>query len=102
MKRAAQSPACSDIGHKVLYFADDNDEYGQEASVVGGYQMYRVTHAEGIYGKSDGDRVSYRFGYVIRLDDEDRSFFVAAHQLTRDDCEPAHLCLVTPSHHMTS
>jgi hypothetical protein len=64
--------------------------------------MYLVKDDDGAFIKSNGQRADYRFGYAIQTDDDDDWLFVAAHRLTRDDCAPAHLCLVTPSHHTTS
>ena len=91
--RAAQSPACFDVGDAVLYFSDDA-EYGQKATIVGGYEMYSVTCEDGPYMDSKGQRLEYKRGYAIKCNGSDHRFFCPAHCLTGDDCEPAYLRLV--------
>lgn len=92
-KRAAQSPACFDVGDAVLYFCDDA-EYGQKATIVGGYDMYAVTGDDGPFIDGKGQRLEYKRGYAIKCNGSDHRFFCPAHCLTRDDCKPAYLCLV--------
>lgn len=93
-KRAAQSPACFDVGDKALFFEDD-DEYGAEVTVVEPYAMYSVLSDTGAYiSAKDGKRVNYQYGYVVKQKGSEHSFFALACQLTHDDCKPAHLCLV--------
>jgi hypothetical protein len=79
-----------------LYFSDEDEEYGQEATIVSGYRIYCVGPSDdGPYINAKGTRCSYRPGYVVIIKGTENRFFCAAHHLTRDDCEPAHLCLVT-------
>lgn len=92
-KRAIQSPACFDVGDKALFFEDD-DEFGAEVTVVEAYAMYSVRSKTGAYVAEDGARFNYQFGYVVKRKVDAQSFFVLPCQLTRDDCKPAHLCLV--------
>ena len=92
-KRAAASPACFEVGDTVLYFYDA-DEYGEQATIVGGYKMYVVLSDNGPHISDDGKRVEYRYGYMVKTKGLVGEFFVSAHRLTRDDCRPAHLCLV--------
>lgn len=93
-KRAAQSPACFDVGDKALYFKEDDDEYGVEVTIVQPYAMYSVLTEDGAYIAENGKRVNYMFGYVIKHESGDRPFFGRACKLTRDDGKPAHLRLV--------
>lgn len=64
-RRAAQSPACFDVGDKTLYFKDD-DEYGTEVIVVQAYGLYSVLDEAGAYlSAQDGKRINYQSGYVV-------------------------------------
>ena len=94
-KRVVLSSACFDVGDSVLYFLDDEEEYGQEATIVDGYGMFNVKNDEGgHYVNDEGRRFDYRCGYAIKYKGSENRFFALPHQLTRDDCKPAHLCLV--------
>lgn len=92
-KRVAQSPACFDVGDTALYFSDDA-EYGQKVTIVGGYELYCVACEDGPYMDSNGQRLKYKRGYVIKRHGSDHLFFCRAYCLTGDDCKPAYLCLV--------
>lgn len=93
-KRASQSPACFALGDTVLYFADDDEEYGAQVNIVQAYGLYVVSDDSGAYIAADGGRVSYQSGYVVGRKGSERTFFARARQLTRDDCKPAYLFLV--------
>ena len=43
----------------------------------------------------DGTRMSWLYGYAIRRDDDGSESFCFAHCLTRHDCRPTHLVLVS-------
>jgi len=92
MKRASATPARLEVGDRVLYFF--GNKAGVEACIVKDYRMYSVKYEDGHYISDDGKRRDYRYGYVIRVKDSSEDFFTEAHTLTRDDCKPAHLCLV--------
>ncbi len=94
-KRAAESPARFQVGDTALYFNQDN-EYGQRATVVGEYKLWQVATEFGPYINDKGERSEYKPGYVIQTPSDERCF-VPAHALTRDDCQPAHICLVAPA-----
>jgi hypothetical protein len=91
-QRMTESPARLSVGERVLCF-DDRSEYGFDVEVVKGYNFYSVASAQGSFVQDNGKRLDYQFGYVVKRGDE--QFFVAPHQLTREDCKPSHLRLVT-------
>jgi hypothetical protein len=93
-KRAAQSPACFEVGDKALVFYG-NDEYGTDVVVTDGYDLYCVMDKEGRFvSAKSGERVKYQFGYGVKEVHRDRSYFVAPYELMREDCKPSHLLLV--------
>ena len=92
-KRAAQSPACFEVGDTVLYFAAD-DDYGSEVRIVHAYGMYCVGDDAGAFISASGHRVMYQSGYLVRVEGSESDYFAKACELTRGDCKPAHLCLV--------
>lgn len=95
-ERAAHSPARFKLGEVALYFyKNDEDEYGEKVRIVGDYKMRRVAQEDGHYVDDTGAQFEYKPGYSIMLmSDPGSSFFSPAHQLTRDDCTPSHMCLV--------
>lgn len=92
-RRQAAASASLTVGNRVIYFRD-GDEYGQEATIAGDYQMYSVYDDAGPYINRDDRRIAYQYGYIIKIKGSDQTFFVRAYQLTRDDCKPSHLRLV--------
>ncbi len=91
-QRMAESPARLEVGERVLCFTDWS-EYGSEAEVVQGYGLYGVVSKQGAFVRDDGKRIDYQYGYVISKGGE--RFFIEPHKLTREDCKPSHLRLVT-------
>ncbi len=95
-QRAAASPARFEVGDSVLYFENDDDEYGEEVAIVNGYGMYRCSSRDGAYINDQGERADYRRCYGVAFKDSgDSRFYALAHQLTRADCKPSYLRLVT-------
>ncbi len=95
-QRAVASSARFNVGDAVLYFENDDDEYGQEVIIVDDYRVYRCLHKDGSYINDSGVRADYRSAYTIAFKDSiDAPFLALAHQLTRDDCKPSYLRLVT-------
>lgn len=92
-RRQAAASARFEVGDRAIYFRD-SEEYGREATIVEGYQMYTVQTEDGPYIARDEKRVDYRRGYIIKLKGKDDMFFAHAYELTRDDCKPSHLRLV--------
>lgn len=75
--------------------ADDCEEYGTQVIVVQTYRLYAVLNDAGAYpSAAAGKRINYQSGYVVGRKGSEHTFFARACQLTRDDCKPAHLCLV--------
>lgn len=91
-RRLHDSPARFAVGEPCLYFRDEGTEYGAEATVVGGYDLYTVLG--GPYIDAEGERFSFMYGYLIALKGCKDTFICCAHQLTRDDCRPSHIRLV--------
>lgn len=91
-RRQVAASACLHVGDRVLYFGP-TDEYGHEATIDEGYQMFAVEDGDGPYIDRDGKRLEYRYGYTIKFKGSDIRHFVPAHSITRDDCKPAHLRL---------
>lgn len=87
-----ESPARLQIGERVLYFGSDG-ETGREVVVIDSYDIYGVREETGSFITADGRRIAYRYGY--RVVEGDQKYFAEPHQLTRDDCKPSHLRLVS-------
>lgn len=92
-RRILDSSARFSVGQKVLYFPDGED-YGSEVVIAKPYGLYSVLRDEGHYVQTEGTRVDYCYGYVVREPRDERTWFVRPYQLTLDDCRPAHLRLV--------
>lgn len=93
-RQQVAASACFSVGERVLYF-DPRDEYGFEATIAGEYRMRCVLSDDGSYITRDDQRIEYRPGYVIKLKGADIASFAPAYALTRDDCKPSHLRLVS-------
>ncbi len=91
-QRMAESPARLEVGDHVLCFYDDS-EYGRKCVVVEGYGLYSIRRADGAFITRDGERIDYAYGYVIEVQGEQS--FASPHRLTREDCKPSHLRLVS-------
>lgn len=88
------SPARLNVGDAVLEFYGNN-ECGIPARISRGYGLYSVDHPDGVFIRTDGTRMSWLYGYAIRRDDDGSESFCFAHCLTRHDCRPTHLVLVS-------
>lgn len=93
-RRLDGSTARFAVGDECLYF-DNEDEYGREAKIIEGYRLYSVRADDGPYVKATGQRISYMYGYVIQLKGHEHTFFCRPFNLTRDDCQPSYLYLVS-------
>lgn len=91
-RRMTESPARLAVGERLLCF-EDRAEYGFPVEVAEGYALYAVATDRGAFVRDDGKRIDYRYGYIVK--EGDHLLFAEAHRLTRDDCKPSHLRLVT-------
>ena len=97
--RLLDSPARLEIGERVFCFFD-GDESGVLSVIVAGYGLHCVSSSAGPYVQKGGQRVNYAYGYVVEIVGERGTFLCRPYQLTREDCEPSHIRLVTarPKH----
>lgn len=93
-QRMAESLARFVVGDKVLVFRRRSDQ-GELAIVTGGFDLYHCKSADGEFIDRGGIRGSYRHGYLIRVFNTRDECFCPPHQLTREDCKPSHLRLVS-------
>lgn len=93
--RLSTTPAQFSVGDECLFFHDDDEEYGHKCKIVGGYDVYFVSCDSGRFLRPDGQRGDYRYGYRVTFEGDPARYVVRAGQLTRDDCRPSYICLVT-------
>ncbi len=93
--RAAEHRGCAlPEGTRILYFHPGDNE-GHSGAIVKPYCFQKIDDPSGEFIDTDGSPFSYRPGYLVHLDGEERSGFAPAHCITLDDCKPAHLRLVS-------
>lgn len=92
--RMQDTPACFKVGDFALNFGR-NDEYGTQVVVVRGYELSPVRADDGAYLTDDGERINYMYGYVVKHEKSGDTWFAKPCELTRGDCKPTHLRLVS-------
>ena len=93
-RRAAQTVAWFKVGEVALYFSEGREPDCIPVTVVKAYGMYKVFSEDGAFITAEAQRIDYQNGYVVSCRYSEHTFFATAYKLTRDDCKPAHLCLV--------
>lgn len=100
MRLAATLGACFKHGDEVLYL-ETYTELTVRAIVVGAYGMYAVPSDEGRFIRRDGQRLDYRYGYLVRLKNSRATtappFFAEAFRLRDPDGKLSYLGVVTRS-----
>lgn len=95
-RRMREASALLREGEQALLFLE-GEEYGEPVEIIGGYSLRTVSQGDAPYRDANGDRIAYRYGYVVRCHSDGRTGFAPAWMLTRQDCRPAHLCLLQGS-----
>lgn len=93
MLKPLPSPARFNIGDAAVVWAPGKGRHGILVEIVGEYKLLQFTGGNGGYLTKNGDRVSYRYGYIAKIPGDDRYAF-PPHELRAPDGSVRHIRLV--------